>query len=112
MTFLPSGYGRFQECHTQQGTKMQAIITKYIGPTNVRGSRVKATAQAGSVTLEWDDALNRDDNHMAAAKALATKLGWDYGEFIAGTLPDGCDVWVLNAKTSDRFTVQKQERAA
>jgi hypothetical protein len=86
---------------------MQAIQTKYIGPSNVRGSRVKAIAQAGSVTLEWDDALNRDDNHLAAAKALATKLSWDYGEFIAGTLPDGNDVWVLNCKVADRFTVAK-----
>lgn len=91
--------------HQHQGMKMQAITTKYIGPSNVRGSRVKATAQAGSITLEWDNALNRDQNHMAAAKALATKLDWDYGEFIAGTLPSGDGVWVLVSKTTDRFRV-------
>lgn len=27
---------------------MQAIETKYLGPTNTRGSRIKASAQAGS----------------------------------------------------------------
>ncbi len=54
----------------------QAITTKFFGPGNVRGSRVKATAQAGSVTLEWDHALNSDQNHVAAAQALARKLDW------------------------------------
>ena len=55
----------------------QAIITKYIGPTDLRGSRVKATAEAGSITLAWDDALNSEENHVAAARALAGKYGWD-----------------------------------
>ncbi len=54
----------------------QAITTKFFGPGNVRGSRVKATAQAGSITLAWDHALNPDQNHVAAAQALATKLDW------------------------------------
>lgn len=36
----------------------QAITTKYIGPTKHRGSRVVARAQAGEVTLAWDDALD------------------------------------------------------
>jgi len=54
----------------------QAIVTRYHGPTNVRGSRVKATAEAGSVTLSWDDALDSYANHAAAAMALANKFGW------------------------------------
>jgi ribosome-binding protein aMBF1 (putative translation factor) len=29
----------------------QAIKTKYLGPSNVRGARVKASSDAGSVTL-------------------------------------------------------------
>ena len=86
---------------------MQAITTKYIGPANVRGSRIKATAAAGSITLHWDDALNSDDNHKAAARALATKLGWDYGEWIAGVTKDGASVWVCNTlNAADKFTVQ------
>lgn len=36
---------------------MQAIRTKYYGPTNFRGSRIKAEAQAGSRWMEWDHAL-------------------------------------------------------
>jgi hypothetical protein len=66
----------------------QAITTKYLGPTNSRGSRVKATASAGSVTLSWDHALDSDENHRAAALALAAKFGWD-GEWIGGGLEHG-----------------------
>ena len=55
---------------------MQAITTRYHGPTNVRGSRIKATAAAGSITLGYDHALTLDGNHEAAAKALANKFGW------------------------------------
>jgi hypothetical protein len=67
---------------------MQAITTKYFGAGNVRGSRVKATCQAGSITLGWDHAVNADANHTAAAQALATKLGW-HGRWIGGGLPAG-----------------------
>lgn len=66
----------------------QAITTQYLCLTNFKGSRVKATAAAGSVTLHWDDALNTDDNHMKAAQALANKFGWR-GRWFGGSLPKG-----------------------
>ena len=69
---------------------MQAIVTKYLGPTNHRGSRVKATACAGSVTMAWDYELDTDGNHLAAAEALRSKYGWALGELAVGGLPDGC----------------------
>ena len=53
----------------------QAIVTKYLGPTNTRGSRVKATAYGGSITVSWDHAMNARENHQAACEALARKLG-------------------------------------
>jgi hypothetical protein len=68
----------------------QAISTKYLGPSNVRGARVKATAEAGSVTLSWDHRLNPPENHAAAAEALALKFGWTgprYGQLVGGALP-------------------------
>lgn len=68
---------------------MQAIETRYIGPTNFRGSRVKASAQAGSITIGWDDALNVDENHDAAAVALVRKLGWEPATLASGGLPSG-----------------------
>jgi hypothetical protein len=72
---------------------MQAIITKFFGPTNVRDSRVKATAAAGSVILDWDHALNPEQNHCAAAKALAAKFNWT-GDYHGGGLHSGDMVWV------------------
>jgi hypothetical protein len=85
---------------------MQAIITKYIGPSNVKGVRIKATCQAGSITLSWDHALNADGNHCAAAKALAEKWGWNFGEWIGGQLPDGSNAWVCrDTRSHDAFTL-------
>jgi hypothetical protein len=78
----------------------QAIVTKFLGPTNFRGARVKATAQAGSVTIGWDDALDTDANHTAAATALANKFGWlERNTMVGGASPDGCgNVYVLVGK--------------
>ena len=78
----------------------QAIVTKYFGPTNARGSRIKAKAQAGSVTVYWDHALNSEENHRVAAMAFVKKWGWDEwknGRWEGGALPDDTGyafVWV------------------
>jgi hypothetical protein len=64
----------------------QAIVTKFHGPTNHRGARVKATADAGSVTVSWDYALGIAENHLAAAVALANKHGWPTN-LVGGSLP-------------------------
>lgn len=53
----------------------QAITTKYLGPTNNRGARVKATAEAGSIVVSWDHALDSFENHARAAHMFAEK--WD-----------------------------------
>ena len=53
---------------------MQAIITKYLRPTNVRGARIKASCQATSIIVSWNDGLSPEDNHRAAADALCQKL--------------------------------------
>ena len=72
---------------------MQAIRTTYFGPTNYRGSRIKAKAAAGSITLPWNYALNPEGNHRAAALALAAKFDWP-GTYVAGDLVDGSSVFV------------------
>ena len=51
------------------------IITRYLGPTNCRGSRVKATHKRDSevtwqATVSWDHALDSEANHEAAAQQL------------------------------------------
>ncbi len=70
---------------------MQYIKTKYLGPTNFRGSRVKASASwcPTTITISWADADNSDDNHRAAAaKMLVQKLGW-HGCWVEGGGVDG-----------------------
>jgi hypothetical protein len=58
-----------------------AIQTKFLGPTNFRGSRIKATAMDSysdervlSVTIGYDHALNGDANHRVAAEKLLPKV--------------------------------------
>jgi len=87
----------------------QAIITKWHGPTNTKGSRVRATAAAGAVTQHWDWALNPEANHAQAAIALATKYGWS-GWWAAGGMPaeaGNCYVWV--AAIEDEPTIYGTE---
>lgn len=76
---------------------MQAITTKFIGPTNTRGSRVKATCQAKSRTTHWNHAENTDENHTRAARLLAEELGWS-GRWVGGGLPDGKGNAYVNAE--------------
>ena len=73
---------------------MPAIQTKYLCPTNTRGSRIKAECQAKSIVVEWDYSLNIEDNHIAAAKKLCEKLGWNCS-LASGQLKDGSFAHVL-----------------
>ena len=82
---------------------MQAIITKYFGPTNSRGSRIKATCAAGSVTISYPYELSGQACHRAAADALVQKMGWNdahYGGLLGGQLPSGEYVFVFNNDAS------------
>lgn len=74
----------------------QAITTKFLGPTDFRGSRVKATASAGSATVSWDHSKDIEDNHRAAAEELCRRLDWSYKTLACGELPRGVgNVYVL-----------------
>jgi hypothetical protein len=53
---------------------MQAIITKFICPTNTRGSRYKAQCERGSLTVDADHALSAEENHRAVCDALCAKF--------------------------------------
>lgn len=57
---------------------MQGIETRYLGPTNTKGGRIRARAWAGHVTIPYDHALTIEGNHRAAAMTLAAKLGWHH----------------------------------
>ena len=73
---------------------MLAITSKYHGPTDTRGSKVRATGFRGSVTVPYDSALDSEANHRAAVVALCAKLGWDADRFFGGGMTDGRWAWV------------------
>jgi hypothetical protein len=75
---------------------LQAIVTKYHGPTNHKGSRVSAKADAGRIVIAWDYALNPDENHAAAAHALAERLGCPV--LAGGALPGNAGYCFVMAK--------------
>ena len=76
---------------------MIAIHTKYIGPSNVRGSRIKAyTAGYGdikgfTVTVPYNHALEYVNVHFEAVKALVKKhnLDWNLENMRYGDSADG-----------------------
>lgn len=74
-----------------------AITTKFFGPTNTRGSRIKAQrADAGtggvgniSVTVPYDHALGHYENHAAAVEALVKHLDWTGYQWLLGGTSTG-----------------------
>lgn len=76
---------------------LQAIETKYFGAQNARGSYMKATAPAGSITIPYDHSIDEDSNHVAAARALVAKYTWD-GEYAHGVLANGNHVFACTAR--------------
>ena len=80
---------------------MQAIQTKYLPCSNVRGSRIKAKCDRGSIVIDYPHELSGDKCHIAAADALIAKFVAEdenrYGtnrnpwanRRVCGGLPDG-----------------------
>lgn len=82
---------------------MQAILTRYLCATNHRGARIKASCEAGSITIDYPHELSGEAVHRAAADALCAKLkarnvakygisskrdAW-LGPMVGGQLPSG-----------------------
>lgn len=67
---------------------MIAIETKYLGPTNTKGSRIKATGNGHSVTISYPYELSGEAVHRKAAQALADKMNWP-GRLIGGATRSG-----------------------
>ena len=77
---------------------MQSIETRFYGPGNARGARIKAQASGGMfVWSDWDYAIGSEENHKQAAIKLIRKLGWahdktrgdTYGDWYAGGTKNG-----------------------
>ena len=73
---------------------MQAIQTKWYGPTNHQGSRIVAKCDARRITIPYDHALSVSDNHRKAAEKLLDLMGWS-GKMHSGVLPDGAHAHVI-----------------
>lgn len=74
---------------------MKAIVVKYHGPTNTKGSRYSAQAEGvPRIYMSKDYSLNSDECMHEAAKKLCAKMGWK-GTLIEGTLPNGDSVFVF-----------------
>lgn len=84
---------------------MIAIVTKYMGYTTHKPSRVKTSGiGCKSVTVSWDSEWNTEQNHKLALKAfiLKNKLHEKHRQtveefskrYIMGELPNGDYVWV------------------
>lgn len=90
-----------------------AIQTKYFGPTNFKGSRVKAIARRRdtgafpmrelSLTDSWDHGSTAEENHARVAKLLATKLDWS-GTFVGGSLDGSSGYVFVNTGDAMRHT--------
>lgn len=88
----------------------QAIMTHYVGPRDRRGARIIAKAWGGRTSVPYDQGLSHDANHLAGAKALAAKLGWE-GAWIEGTAPDG-DGHVYVQQETEAATIAALKLAA
>ena len=75
----------------------QAIVSKYYGPTNHRGSRIKTETGAGHVMWHsWNYGLDPCENHYVAAERHAADLGWlsTTERLHGGSIPTGY-CWIL-----------------
>jgi len=70
---------------------MTIIKTKFLSPTNSRGSRIKAMANGFTVTIPYPYAKSYELAYYEAVKALVEKhnLDWDISNMGHGSDEDG-----------------------
>jgi len=75
-------------------TRAVSIVTKYYGPTNTKGSRIKADAGRGRT--KWISYPHDErEPHLAAAMALCEHMGWQDNMLISGGTETGDQVFVM-----------------
>ena len=79
-----------------------AIVIKFHGPTNTKGSRYSATCDKERVVVARDYALSFDDQDKATLAAFLAKHPHrgTPDQYVEGTLPNGDTVFV-RANTKD-----------
>jgi len=87
---------------------VKAILTKYHGPTDSRGSRISATDMDGhKVTVPYDHSLSSEENHDKAALRFHQQMGWTGHNLMRGSLPKG-NVYTFEA-ACNRLSVKGAE---
>jgi len=65
---------------------MIAIETRFLGPTDTKGSRIVAeTCNEHRLVIPSDHSLSREGQHRKAAQMLADRQGWKGRLICAGT---------------------------
>ena len=88
---------------------MQAITTRYIGPTLTKGPRIIARCDAGSITIPFDH--SSDCAHTEAARQLVIKISgygttdnprkdW-LGRWVRGSLSGNAEDYVFVQVSDD-----------
>lgn len=86
---------------------MKAIVTKFHGPGNTRGSRVSASDSDGNrVYISLDPTWSHDKSHQMAAIALCQKMGW-LGTLYQGFLKSGQEVFVWGPPHGTELTIHR-----
>ena len=80
---------------------MITIKTKYLGPTNTKGSRVKAFNAYHSITRPWDHALEPYENHRNAALQLIGKIGYPRTRYVCGWESNREYVFIEDSKINE-----------
>lgn len=76
---------------------MKAITTKYIAPSNSKGSRISATDEDGNrVIIAKHFDTENEDQHRRAAEALCDKMKWDGKETLTMAGIKGGYVFIFN----------------
>lgn len=93
---------------------MQAIKTKYFGPTNSKGSRIQASCEVRKIYVPYNHALDSDRNHRAACEELLRVLGWTSDKSVhfsdmVGGWHTNCMFWVF-ANTFERTTINSSSK--
>lgn len=72
-----------------KGSTVEAIITKYVGPTDRKGSRISAKVKGGErIMVPYRSDIDSYANHLHAATLLRDKLQWS-GPLVGGDIAGG-----------------------
>lgn len=84
---------------------MQAISTRYHGPTGTIGSRIIAKAGGRRLVMHIDHGMSIDANHAEAAKLLRASLNWDrYGPMVGANTKENGRVFVFGKPPAEFAT--------